>query len=184
MRFIVGFALALAPAFASAEALHVVVSAAGGQSHKTWHGQADVQALNIEIGKALSPRTEVAFVASPMTLWQPRSWFGDQFGDGNETVRAIAASVLVRHRLNVDSSRVQFYGEAAMGPMYAEKAIPASTSRFNFATQFGAGLVLMPRARLPLLLGYRFAHLSNGGYSPRNPGFNISEIVMGVQLRR
>lgn len=162
----------------------MAVSVAGGQSHKTWHGQADVQALNLELGRALSPRTEVAFVASPMNLWQPRSWFGDQFGDGNETVRAIAASVLVRHRLNVDSSRIQFYGEAATGPMWAEKAIPASTSRFNFATQFGAGVVLMPRSRFPVLAGYRFQHLSNGGYSPRNPGFNISTIVLGLQIRR
>lgn len=161
-----------------------MVSVAGGQSHETWHGQADVQALNLELGKALSPRMEVAFVASPMSLWQPRSWFGDQFGDGNETVRAIAASALVRYRLNVDSSRVQFYGEAATGPMWAEKAIPASTSRFNFATQFGAGVVLMPRSRFPLIAGYRFQHLSNGGYSPRNPGFNVSTIVLGLQIRR
>src|SRR5687767_6495325 len=184
MRRFAFLLLALLPSLASAEISHVAVSVAGGQSHKTWHGQADVQALNIELGKALSPRTEVAFVASPMNLWQPRSWFGDQFGDGNETVRAIAASVLVRHRLNVDSSRIQFYGEAATGPMWAEKAIPASTSRFNFATQFGAGVVLMPRSRFPLLAGYRFQHLSNGGYSPRNPGFNISTIVLGVQLQR
>jgi hypothetical protein len=176
--------LALLPSLAYAEISHVMVSVAGGHSHKTWHGQADVQALNLELGKALSQRTEVAFVASPMNLWQPRSWFGDQFGDGNETVRAIAASVLVRYRLNVDSSRLQFYGEAASGPMWAQKAIPASTSRFNFATQFGAGVVLMPRSRFPVLAGYRFQHLSNGGYSPRNPGFNISTIVLGLQIRR
>ena len=121
---------------------------------------------------------------SPMNLWQPRSWFGDQFGDGNETVHALAASLLVRHRLNTDSSRLHFYGEAAMGPMWAEKAIPASTSRFNFSTQLGAGVVVMPQARFPVLVGYRFAHLSNGGYSPRNPGFNISTVVVGVQVRR
>jgi hypothetical protein len=182
-RIIFAILLILLPAFASASHV-VVVSAAGGHSHKTWHGQADIQALNIEIGKAFSPRTEVAFVFSPMSLWQPRSWFGDQFGDGNETVHAIAASLLVRHRLNTDSSRVHFYGEAATGPMWAEKAIPASTSRFNFSSQIGAGVVLMPRARFPVMLGYRFAHLSNGGYSPRNPGFNISTIVVGVQVRR
>jgi opacity protein-like surface antigen len=143
-----------------------------------------VQALSIEVGKAFSPRIEIALALSPMSLWQPRSWFGDQFGDGNETVHAIAAAVLARYRFNVDSSRVQFYGEAGTGPMWAEKAIPASTSRFNFSTQFGAGVVLMPRARFPVMLGYRFQHLSNGGYSPRNPGFNISTIVVGVQVRR
>lgn len=184
MRRFAFLLLALLPSFAFAEISHVAVSVAGGQSHKTWHGQADVQAVNFELGKALSPRTEVAFVASPMNLWQPRSWFGDQFGDGNETVHAFAASVLVRHRLNVDSSRMQFYGEAATGPMWAEKAIPASTSRFNFVTQFGAGVVLMPQSRFPVLAGYRFQHLSNGGYSPRNPGFNISTIVLGLQVRR
>ena len=184
MRPLALLLLALFPSLASAELSHVLISAAGGQSHKTWHGQADIQALNIELGKTLSPRTEMAFVASPMNLWQPRSWFGDQFGDGNETVHAIAASVLVRYRLNTDSSRLQFYGEAATGPMWAEKAIPASTSRFNFATQFGAGVVLMPRARFPVLAGYRFQHLSNGGYSPRNPGFNISTIVVGLQIKR
>lgn len=184
MRSIAFLLLALFPSLAFGEISHIVISAAGGQSHKTWHGQADIQALNVELGKALSPRTEVAFVASPMNLWQPRSWFGDQFGDGNETVHALAASVLLRHRLNVDSSRLQFYGEAAIGPMWAEKAIPASTSRFNFTTQFGAGVVLMPRSRFPVLAGYRFHHLSNGGYSPRNPGFNISTIVVGLQVRR
>jgi hypothetical protein len=184
MRLPLVLLLVLFPAIAIAQVSYVGVSAAGGQSHRTWHGQADVQALNLEIGKALSPRTEVAFVASPMNLWQPRSWFGDRFGDGNENVRAVAASLLVRYRLNVDSSRMQFYGEAATGPMWAEKAIPASTSRFNFSTQFGAGVVLMPHARIPLMAGYRFQHLSNGGYSPRNPGFNISAIVVGLQIRR
>lgn len=169
---------------AKADLSYIAVSASGGQSHKTWHGQADIQALNIELGKTLSPKTEVAAVISPMHLWQPRSWFGDQFGDGNEDVNAIAASVLLRHRLNTDSSHVHFYGEVATGPMWSEKAIPASTSRFNFSTTFGAGLVLMPRARHPFTVGYRFMHLSNGGYSPRNPGFNISLVVVGVQLKR
>jgi hypothetical protein len=175
---------ALLPSIATAQTMYISVSATGGQSHKTWHGQADVQALNVEVGRALSPRTEVAFMLSPMSLWQPRSWFGDEFGDGNETVRAIAASLMARRRMNVDSDRVQFYGETAIGPMWAEKAIPASTSRFNFATQLGVGVVLMPRARFPLMAGYRFMHLSNGGYAPRNPGFNVSTVVVGVQIRR
>jgi len=162
----------------------IAVSAAGGRSHETIHGQADIQSLHVELGRALSPRTEIAAVIEPMQLWQPRSWFGDQFGDGKETVRAIAAAALVRHRLNCDSSRVHVYGETSIGPLWAEKAIPASTSRFNFATSFGLGVVLMPSRRHPLLLGYRFEHLSNGGYSPRNPGFNISMLTVGVQLRR
>lgn len=183
-RLLLVLCLAVSSFAAPAQTRHIVISAAGGQSQKTWHGQADFQALNLEIGRALSPRTEVAFVASALSLWQPRSWFGDQFGDGNETVHAIGAAVLVRRRMNTDSPRLHFYAEAVAGPTWAEKAIPASTSRFNFSTEAGVGVVLMPRARYPLMVGYRFAHLSNGGYSPRNPGFNISSIVAGVQVRR
>jgi hypothetical protein len=176
--------IAALPCIASADISYFAISASGGQSHETWHGQADIQTLNLELGKALSPRTEVVASISPMSLWQPRSWFGDQFGDGNETVHAIAVSALLRHRWNTNSSRAHLYGEIATGPMWAEKAIPASTSRFNFSTIFGSGLVLRPHTRHPLTVGYRFQHLSNGGYSPRNPGFNISLVVVGVQIRR
>jgi hypothetical protein len=181
MKLRLALLLLLLPSAARAA---VTVTASGGHSHRTWHGQADVQALNVEIGRDLSPRNEVAFVISPMSLWQPRSWFGDEFGDGNETVHALAAALLVRRKFNDDSSRVQFYGEASTGPVWAEKAIPASTSRFNFSTNFGAGVVLMPRSRFPMIVGYRFMHLSNGGYAPRNPGFNISAVMVGVRIRR
>jgi hypothetical protein len=172
--------IALLPTLASAE---VAVYATGGQSAKTWHGQANMHALNIEIGRALSPRTDLAFVVAPANFDQPLSWFGEQFGDGHEDVRAISGSLLLRRRFNVDSSRVHVYGEASSGPMWAEKAVPASTSRFNFVSQLGAGVVLMPRARFPLMVGYRFLHISNGGYSPRNPGLNLSSVVLGVRVR-
>ncbi|HEX2060972.1 MAG TPA: acyloxyacyl hydrolase [Thermoanaerobaculia bacterium] len=181
MRTLIAFALAFLPAIASAE---TIVSVTGGQSHASWHGQADLQALNVEMGRAVSPRTDIAFVVAPMNLWQPRSWFGDQFGDGHENVRAISGSLLIRRRFNIDSSRVQWYAEALSGPMWAEKAVPASTSRFNFVSQAGFGAVLRPRARWPVIAGYRFMHISNGGYSPRNPGMNVSSLTLGVQLRR
>lgn len=172
--------IALLPTAASAE---IAVYATGGQSPKTFHGQANLQALNIELGRALSPRTDFAFVLAPMNFDQPLSWFGDQFGDGNEDVRALSASLLLRRKFNVDSSRVHVYGEASSGPMWAEKAVPASTSRFNFVHQLGTGVVLMPRARFPLIVGYRFLHISNGGYSPRNPGLNMSSVILGVRVR-
>ncbi|HEX8615990.1 MAG TPA: hypothetical protein VF911_00275, partial [Thermoanaerobaculia bacterium] len=111
-----------------------------GQSPETWHGQADMQAVNFEFAHAISPRTDVAIVLSPTSFDQPRSWFGEQYDDGNERVRAIAASLLMRRTFNRDSSRAQFYGEASTGPMYADRAVPASTSRFNFVSQFGAGV--------------------------------------------
>ena len=164
-----------------AQVTDVSVYGVAGRSSENWHGEADLHALNIEIGHALSPRTEIGFAVAPTRLWQPRSWFGDDFGDGNEHVRAVGASLLLRHKLNLASRRIHFYGEAGAGPMWAEKAVPASTSRFNFVTQLGAGVVLLPNARFPVIAGYRFLHVSNGGYAPRNPGLNFSSIVLGVR---
>jgi hypothetical protein len=174
---------ALVPLCATAQTIDDVrVYASGGKSTTSWHGQADLQALNFEFGHALSPRTTVAFVASPTYVWQPRSWFGDQYGDGNESVRAVAVSLLLRRTFRVGSP-VQWYIDGSTGPMVAQKAVPASTSRFNFVTQGGAGIVFNARGRFPIMAGARFAHISNGGYSPRNPGLNMSTAVLGVQLR-
>ncbi|HEX6095049.1 MAG TPA: acyloxyacyl hydrolase [Thermoanaerobaculia bacterium] len=158
------------------------VVAAGGKSSTTWHGQADVQSLQLELGHALSSRSTVAIAGGVVNLWQPRSWFGDLYGDGNESVRALAVSLLLRHAWRPQAS-VRPYLEGGTGPLVAEKRVPASTSRFNFASQAGAGLVFNARGRMPVFAGYRFLHISNGGYSPRNPGLNVSAAVVGVQLR-
>jgi hypothetical protein len=160
--------------------LHLV--AAGGKSSTNWHGQADLQLLQVELGHRYSPRTTFAVVAGAANLWQPRSWFGDLYGDGNESVRALSASLLVRHAWRPDAS-IRPYVEAASGPLVAEKRVPASTSRFNFMTQAGAGFVFNAQGRTPLFVGYRFLHISNGGYAPRNPGLNVSALVVGVQLK-
>ncbi|HEX8252864.1 MAG TPA: acyloxyacyl hydrolase [Thermoanaerobaculia bacterium] len=174
--------LVLAVLTLPATAQTISISAIAGRSPETWHGHVELQSVNIEYAHPLAPRTELAFILSPTSIDQPKSWFGDDYGDGNERVRALAAALLLRHRFN-DSTRVQFYGEAGTGPMYAEKAVPASTSRFNFVTQFGAGVVLMPTSRTPVVLGYRLNHISNGGYAPRNPGLNVSSLVLGVRWR-
>jgi hypothetical protein len=176
-------ALALLTLPLSAQTLDEVrVVAVGGKSATTWHGQADMQALQIELGHALSPRTTVAIVAGGVNLWQPRSWFGNQYGDGHESVRGLAASLLVR-RAFYAHAKVHPYVEGGTGPMIAEKRVPASTSRFNFITHAGAGIVLNANGRMPILAGYRFMHVSNGGYSPRNPGLNVSAAMLGVQIR-
>lgn len=166
----------------SAQITDVRIAATGGKSVTTWHGQADVQALHLELGHALSPRTSVVLQAGTVNLWQPRSWFGDQYGDGNESVRAVSAALLLRRTFRTES-RVQWYVEGGTGPMYAEKRVPASTSRFNFITQGGAGLVFNAQGRFPIVAGYRLLHISNGGYAPRNPGLNVSSGVVAVQLR-
>ncbi|HVS32035.1 MAG TPA: acyloxyacyl hydrolase, partial [Thermoanaerobaculia bacterium] len=75
------------------------------------------------------------------------------------------------------------YVELLVGPMWAEKQVPASTSRFNFITQPGFGLTFARRGRVAPTLGYRFSHVSNGGYSPRNPGINVNSIVLGLRFQ-
>jgi hypothetical protein len=37
---------------------------------------------------------------------------------------------------------------------------------------------------MPVLIGYRFSHISNGGYAPRNPGLNVSSIMVGATFGR
>jgi Lipid A 3-O-deacylase (PagL) len=179
MKLLLALLLALP---ASAQISDVRVLATGGKSITTWHGQADLQALQLELGHALSPRTAVALQAGTFNLWQPRSWFGNEFGDGHEPVRAVSAALLIRRAFRTQS-RVQWYVEGGTGPMYAQKRVPASTSRFNFNTQIGTGLVLNARGRFPIIAGYRFLHISNGGYAPRNPGLNVSAAILGIQLR-
>lgn len=179
--YVAALALALFAVPASAQFDRVAVTATGGKSMTNWHGQATVQTLNVELGHALSPRYELAFVVAPTLIEQPRSWFGNAFGDGNERVRAINGSVLLRRTWRESSARASLYAEVSTGPMWAERRVPAGTSRFNFHSQFGVGTVLFPRGRTSIVLGYRFGHISNGGYAPRNPGLNVSSVVLGVR---
>ena len=168
----------------AAPAVHwMTVSAMGGQSGKTWHGQAKVRAIEIELGRTVSPKTDLALAITPLTFDQPRNWFGDLYGDGNEDVHAMALALRLRRKLNAGSARVQIHGDVSSGPMWSQKPVPAATSHFNFVTQFGAGVTILPASRLPVVAGYRFLHISNGGYSPRNPGLNVSSIVVGVKYR-
>jgi hypothetical protein len=183
-RAVIILTLFLLPLATSAQSKHgMSVSALGGKSIATWHGQMEVTGLNVEIRRFLSPRTDVAFVLSPMNVHQPRSWFGNQFGDGDEDVHALAGSLLVRRYFRQQHEHVHLYAEGSTGPMWAERKVPASTSRFNFVTQLGTGIVLMPHSAVPVMIGYRFMHISNGGYAPRNPGLNVSSLVVGAQVR-
>lgn len=159
----------------------VSTTAGAGESFANWHGQANVRVFEIELGRAISPRTDAALLVTPMTFDQPRSWFGDVPGDRHEDVPAIAAALLLRRRFNSDSARVQFHGEVSSGPMWSESPVPASTSHFNFVTQVGAGITLRPASRVSIVAGYRFMHISNGGYAPRNPGLNVSSLVIGMR---
>jgi hypothetical protein len=156
----------------------ITLDLTGGKSITTWHGQADMLTVDVELASAIAPRWEIAGVAAAHAFWQPRSWFGNLFNDGNEKVYGASASLLARRRFD-NIGAFEPYVEAGTGPMWATRQIPESTSRFNFMTQIGAG-VNVGRLRI----GYRFQHVSNGGYSPRNPGVNVSSLLLGVRFNR
>ena len=168
---------------ARAQSVETSVSLLGGISAENWHGQVRVRALNIEFARQRRGHTELAWVFSPMQFEQPGNWFGDDFGP-REDVLALSASMLLRRRFRTGSARVQPYLELAGGPIWAETRVPAATSRFNFASQGGVGLVLGPHSNLPVSIGYRFLHISNGGYAPRNPGLNVSALTIGFHPAR
>ncbi len=159
------------------------ITALGGKSETTWHGQMDIQAVNFELAHTISPRYEVGVAVAPMSIWEPRNWFGNESPDGNQRVMAISGLALGRMHFFTDAERLSAYAEVSGGPMWAERQVPAATSRFNFTTQFGAGLILLPWSRYPVMLGWRYLHISNGGYSPRNPGLNVQSIVIGTRIR-
>ena len=157
---------------------HIAISATAGQTAESWHGQLDITSLNVEITRDNTAPWEISGVAGLHSMSQPESWFGYQFGEGNEQAYGISASLQARRRFGR-----YWYAEASTGPMVTNIATPESTSKFNFITQLGAGATLFSTSRTPLLVGYRFQHISNGGYSPRNPGWNVNAIVVGVRVR-
>ena len=154
----------------------VSLQIASGTSITNWHGQADVHSLTVEATRG--SRTEVGVWASPQVVWQPRSWYGARFGDGDEKIYGVALGGVIRRHLPR-----QWFVELSAGPMWTEKQVPAATSQMNFVTQPGVGWILRPQSRVPLFVIYRFSHISNGGLSSRNPGWNVSSIGVGIVFK-
>jgi len=188
MKNLLVLLLASLPLCASAQSLlspnRLNVYAFGGKSMTGRIGQADIQAINFEFGRAISHRTEFGVVLAPMIIRQQKSGYDDQFGPGNQGVRVISGSLFARYHFGSDSATVRPYAELSSGPMWSEERVPAGTSRMNFISQGGIGITIHPRARYGIIAGWRFAHISNGGIEPdKNPGYNTNSIVLGVQLR-
>jgi len=156
----------------------------GGKSMTGRIGQADIEAINYEMGHAISSRLEFGSVLALMNIRQLKSGYDDQFGDGSHDVPAIASSLFVRYHFSSDAARVRPYIELSSGPVWSRHRVPAGTSRINFISQGGAGVTIRPRERYGFLLGWRFGHISNGWFEPdKNPGYNTNALVFGVQFR-
>ncbi|MDP9361855.1 MAG: acyloxyacyl hydrolase [Acidobacteriota bacterium] len=115
---------------------------------------------------------------------QPRSWFGHTYGDPDDSVRAEWAHFFIRQYWRMSSNELRPYVDLGTGPMWSNRRIPAATSKLNFNSQLGLGVVVFPNARTPVYVGYRFFHISNGGFTGRNPGLNVNGFFAGTNLRR
>jgi len=187
LRFVVSAFACFVAAAAAADSPFTLnrmnVYAFGGKSMTGRIGQADIEAVNFELGHAMSHRTEYGVVIAPMNIRQAKSGYEEQFGDDYHNVRAISTSLFIRRHFG-GGSRVRPYLELSSGPVWSEKRVPAGTSRFNFISQGGFGVTIRPQERYGFLLGWRFGHISNGGIEPdKNPGYNTNALVVGVQLR-
>ena len=78
---------------------------------------------------------------------------------------------------------MQPYVEVGTGPMWSNRRVPAATSRFNMNSQGGVGIIFNSGSNHPLYVGYRFSHISDGGMTGRNPGWDLHSFVVGTRLR-
>ena len=161
----------------------------GGGSRMNFHGHSQFRSVHFEVaGQSAAARKwlrtpEAGASIAYSDVHQARSWFGYRYGDPNDSVRAVSSYVFVRHRWR-DWSDFQPYAEIGTGPMWSNRRIPAATSRFNMNSQAGFGAVLFSNSRMPLRIGYRFSHISNGGLMGRNPGLEVHQVIVGFRVHR
>jgi opacity protein-like surface antigen len=116
-------------------------------------------------------------------IHQPRSWFGHTYGDPDDSVRSESLFLFLRKQWRATSD-IRPFVDLGSGPMWANRRVPAATSRFNFDSQLGVGATFFATSRWPLMAAYRFQHISNGGFTGRNPGLDIHSFFVGTTLRR
>lgn len=162
---------------------HLSLYGAGGKSTTNWHGQSDLQSLSLDITKASLTRwhLDLGVTASVHSLWQPKSWFGDRYGDGGETVFATSVALVARHEF-ARRGAIEPYVEVSSGPIYSDKNLPANTGRINFISQGGGG-VIIHHGRIPVIAGVRIGHISNAGLFQHNPGVNFTSLILGLRFR-
>ena len=160
----------------------------GGKSVTTWHGQASFRSIQFEIaGDSLFVQRWIpgATAGASITyhdIRQARSWFGYTYGDPNDSVRAESASVFVRRAWKTKRGAQPFV-DIGSGPMWSNRRVPAATSRFNFYSQLGIGADFLAQ-RHPVYVVLRLSHISNLHIGSRNPGVNLTSLMIGTRVRR
>jgi hypothetical protein len=160
-----------------------------GGSRMNFHGHSLFRTVHFEVtgdsklAKRWMRHTDAGIGVSYSDIHQARSWFGYRYGDPNDNVRAVSSFFFLRRHWREDSD-IEPYAELGTGPMWSNRRVPAATSRFNMNSQAGFGAILFAHSRVPLHIGYRFSHISNGGLTGRNPGLEVHQAVIGVRVKR
>lgn len=187
VRSVVLLLLLSSPAFAGDFNIYL----ANAKSETNRHGQSRFRMISFELTgrpersrllERYLPDARLGVDIDYADVRQPRSWFGYTYGDPDDSVRAEWAHFFVRQYWRT-SSNVRPYVDIGTGPMWSNRRIPAATSKLNFNSQLGLGVALFPNAKMPLYVGYRFFHISNGGLTGRNPGLNVNGFFIGTRVR-
>ncbi len=159
------------------------VTGSAGKSITNWHGQAATQVFTVSYRGWNWKGVDLAAGAAPFIIHQPKSWFSNDYGDGNETIVGPALRMSASKTWR-RASALQPYADLTGGPLWTPKQVPDSTSQMNWVTDIGTGVAIAsPQSRTALIVGYRFSHISNGGLSSRNPGWNVSSVIFGMKIR-
>src|SRR5438045_3981248 len=114
----------------------------GGQNPLNRHGRSVFRTVHFEVsGKSKTPErwlpdTDAGIALSYSKVRQARSWFGYTYGDPSDHVRAETAFAFVRHQGRTFANAKSYF-EIGTGAMWANRRVPAATSRFNFSSQAG-----------------------------------------------
>ena len=190
-------ALMLAMPLSAAQPRSLSLFFGAGQNPSNFHGHSAFRTLTFDMTfdvsrlARLSEHRHLSFLRdaeagaalSYQQIHQPRSWFGHTYGDPDDAVRGESLVFYVRKHWRASSS-VRPFIDLGTGPMWANRRVPAATSRFNFDSQLGVGVTLFAGSRWPVMAGYRFSHISNGGFTGRNPGLDVHGVFIGTTLRR
>jgi len=184
MRAVALALLLAATARADFKPRQINVFLSDGESKETLHGSATMRSIQFELTGRVDwvtlRDTDVGVALAYSEVRQPRFLFPLD-GDPKDDVRAESAYFFARKRWTRWTS-VEPYLDLGSGPMWSNRRIPAQTSRVNFQSQITGGAIWLPRSRFPLFTAYRFAHISNGGFAPRNPGINVYSVIVGARV--
>ncbi len=156
-----------------------------GTSAETLHGKATLDSIQFELAGGADwmklRNSDVGVALAYAAVRQPHFLFPPPGGGPKDDVRAESAYFFARKRWT-RWTNVEPYVDVGSGPMWSNRRMPAQTSRVNFQSQLTGGAIWLPRSRFPLFTAYRFSHISNGGFAPRNPGINVYSLIVGTRV--